>query len=121
MNTLPPPPGVILVTDRSVRCDRALETAARLARASGLDPTAVTVAERSTALLHEAGDHPPSWYQPPSPYVRAERELHRDLVATGLEWRTRVLEDDEALAGIVEAERARLSGTDTLIVAGPVR
>ena len=38
-----PHPGIVLATDRTARCDRALETATRLARASALEPAAVTV------------------------------------------------------------------------------
>lgn len=116
-----PHPGIVLATDRTARCDRALETATRLARASALEPAAVTVVEPTTALLDEVGGRAPAWYEPPSPHVRAERELHRDLVASGLAWRTRVLDDAQALVAAVEQERARLSGAETLIVSGPVR
>ncbi|HNR91707.1 MAG TPA: universal stress protein [Dokdonella sp.] len=116
------PPRVILSTDRSARCDRALARATRLAGEFGAEAVAVSVVEKSSALAEEvaAMQDPPSWYHAPSARVRAERELHRELAATGIAWRMQVVDDDDdgRWRATFEHEAAR---ADTMIVCGPMR
>ena len=117
----PSRPTIVLATDRSARCDRALEAATRLARAFGNGAIAVSVVEASSALLEEAATSVPTWYQPPSPRVRTERGLHADLDATGLTWTALVLDDAHALSSELAQAQARAGDGGLLVVSGPVR
>lgn len=97
------PRSILLATDLSARCDRALDRANRLAAAWGADLFALTVVEPAesdpafAALL-------PSWRQPADPVERAARRLRADLPADAADVTPLVGEGDpaEVIARVAE-------------------
>lgn len=77
-----PPSTVLLATDLSCRCDRAMDRAAELARRWHARLVALTVIAPDhdpQALRRSVGQ--PSWRQGPDPLEAAEYRLHADLSA----------------------------------------
>jgi nucleotide-binding universal stress UspA family protein len=104
-----PPKKILLATDLSSRCDRALDRAAALAEQWDSALVVLHVLERSDAGTLEAGQLP-SWRRPPDPVSLARKQLHADIgVVAG---KATVLIDEgnpvEAILRSAEAERCDL-------------
>lgn len=79
------PRKILLATDLSARCDRALDRAAALAAAWQAELIAVHALEQSDDFY--AGDlreRLPSWRRPPDASVIVEEQLRRDMLHTGV-------------------------------------
>ena len=75
-----PPRKILLATDLSARCDRALDRAAQLARQWNAELLVVHAVEPANPVspwpdVEEA----PSWRRPPDPRGAIERQIRRDL------------------------------------------
>jgi nucleotide-binding universal stress UspA family protein len=109
---------VLLASDMSARCDRALDRAAQLARAwqaelvviHALDPSGVERNQRLSMSL-------PSWRVPEQWQARVARRLREDIREEGLAADVRVVEGAPATAVLDAALRERAA----LIVAGIAR
>lgn len=73
---------VILATDLSARCDRALGRASMLAAAWSAELVVVHALEPVLSVM--PGKHCPSWRRPPDPVTKAKRHVLDDLTYTGI-------------------------------------
>jgi nucleotide-binding universal stress UspA family protein len=90
-----PPNRLLLATDLSARCDRALDRAAQLARQWQL-PLLVVHATTQVAESWPAADDAPSWRQAPDRTAIIERQIRRDLGERISELTIHVAEGDPA-------------------------
>lgn len=96
-NVIPPAPRrILLATDLSARCDRALDRAGMLADHWDAELVALHVIEDRAALQRRRETRAPSWRRPPDPLAVAERQLRRDLDGLGRRLTTIVQEGDPA-------------------------
>jgi nucleotide-binding universal stress UspA family protein len=93
---MPSPNRILLATDLSARCDRALDRAAQLARQWRLPLLVVHAAPQATGELWPAADDAPSWRQQPDRAAIVERQIRRDLGEQIGELTIRVDEGDPA-------------------------
>jgi nucleotide-binding universal stress UspA family protein len=92
------PARLVLATDMSARCDRALSRAAQLARAWGAAVEVLHAVSPAEAAFRDRGPAPPAWRRP-EPWVRTvERRLQEDLAAEGIDATVRVVTDAPAQA-----------------------
>ena len=115
MNTAasnPIPGTILLATDLSARCDRALDRAVQLARQWQARLVAVTVVDPGTLSETRVRAAPlPSWGgSDGGPIARTLRQMHRDAAATDLDIAVRVEEGkvNETLARVAAEEGAGL-------------
>jgi nucleotide-binding universal stress UspA family protein len=92
----PSPRKILLATDLSARCDRALDRAGMLADHWDAELVALHVIEDRAALQRRSDARAPSWRRPPDPLGIAERQLRRDLQGLGRRLTTIVQEGDPA-------------------------
>jgi nucleotide-binding universal stress UspA family protein len=92
----PLPRKVLLATDLSARCDRALDRAAMLAKAWGSQLIALHVVEDRAALQRRSDALAPSWRRRPDPVDIAQRQLSSDLGTLDASLVTLVREGDAA-------------------------
>lgn len=112
------PRGILLATDLSARCDRALDRAAQLSQGWGAQLVALHVlaAESELRAFEEAHDvH--SWQRPADPLTVAQRQLKASLLQ-GPESVTAVVEEGDPAEVIARVADARACG---LIVTGTAR
>lgn len=114
-----PPSALLLATDLSARCDRALDRAAQLAAQWDARLVAATVApdERAQEIRDEVLPLP-AWARRESPPETARRRLRRDLDDAGLTRAEAVIAHGAPGPALLEAARARDCG---LIVLGIAR
>lgn len=112
------PRAILLATDLSGRCDRALDRAVLLARAWNARLLALSVVEPEVGRAGDVplGD-PPAWARPQDPVEAAERQLREDAAASDVDIAIRVLEGHPG-ERILELARAEGCG---LIVTGTAR
>jgi nucleotide-binding universal stress UspA family protein len=85
MTESPVPPRILLATDLSARCDRALARAALLARAWQSELTVAHVVHAAEVARHDRlTSAAPSWRRPESWALTLERMLRADLAAEGI-------------------------------------
>jgi len=104
---------ILLATDLSCQCDRALDRAALLARTRNVKLVVVHAIASPTPVVDE-----PSWRRPPSPKQRAARRIRDDLEALPFHPVDIVIEQAEPSQLIVETATDRHCG---LIVTGVAR
>ncbi|HZX69462.1 MAG TPA: universal stress protein [Rhodanobacter sp.] len=73
------PGRILLATDLSARCDRALDRAARLATEWQVPLLVVHAMPRDVVTSWPSTDDTPSWRQPPDTVAAIERQIRRDL------------------------------------------
>ena len=73
------PDRILLASDLSARCDRALDRAARLANEWQVPLLVVHAMSREAADSWPPTDDTPSWRQPPDTLATIERQIRRDL------------------------------------------
>lgn len=112
-----PPKKVLLATDLSSRCDRALDRASALARLWNAGLVAAHVLEPHPANLKDRGEETLSWRRPPRQSARVAEQIRRDLVDSADPVTVRVAEGDPA-ERIEEIAREEGCG---LIVTGVAR
>ena len=79
-----PPRKILLATDLSARCDRALDRAASLAAEWNAELLAVHALEQpEDVLAPEARARLPSWRRPPDPVRVVEEQLRHDMMQSG--------------------------------------
>ena len=110
-----PPKRILLATDLSARCDRALDRAVSLAAQWQARLVVLHVLEDEPATLREAGL--PSWRRPPDPATLARKQLLAD-VGSIAEKATIIIEQGEPAEAILR--HAEAEGCD-LIVTGVAR
>lgn len=110
-----PPRRMLLATDLSARCDRALDRAVSLAAQWQAHLVVLHVLEDEFATLREAGL--PSWRRPPDPAALARKQLLADLGSIA-EQATVVIEQGDPTEAILR--HAEAEGCD-LIVTGVAR
>lgn len=111
-----PPKAVLLATDLSSRCDRALDRALQLAQRWNARLIVLTVVEPEPRT-HEPVFELPSWRRPANRTNAVEIHLKRDLQECGHPFDVRVI-DGEPVAGILKV--AKCENAD-LIVTGIAR
>jgi nucleotide-binding universal stress UspA family protein len=74
-----PPKKILLATDLSARCDRALDRAVSLAAAWKAQIVAVHVMESDTVRVMNGADPVPSWRRPPDPKKLAEGRIRSEI------------------------------------------
>ena len=79
------PRAVLLATDLSARCDRAMARAVQLCRHWNARLVAVSVAPREDATIERELLPPPDWARPFAPFEDARLQLRRELEAAGVE------------------------------------
>lgn len=85
MNEQTPPSRIVLATDMSARCDRALDRAAQLAHAWRSTLAVIhTVPAAEVAERDRLSAAAPSWRRPESWSATLERQLRADLAAQGI-------------------------------------
>lgn len=109
------PQRILLATDLSHRCDRALDRAVALARAWGAELIAATIIEPGPA--DDRTRRSSSWRRQASPTERMHWRLSRDTASVGGDIRIVIEEGDPAAALIAIAEREQCD----LIVTGIAR
>ncbi|MCC6984487.1 MAG: universal stress protein [Bauldia sp.] len=110
-----PPKRILIATDLSARCDRALDRAISLAKAWGADLTAVHALERHSPFYDEdLQERLPSWRQK-DPAAIVQGEFRRDVAGTGI---ATVVERGDPVEVILRAAQA--TNAD-LIVTGLAR
>lgn len=110
------PKTVLLATDLSSRCDRALDRSLQLAQRWDARLVLVTVVEPET-LAHELAVEGPSWRRPPGRTTAVEAQLRRDLQGCGHPIEVRVA-DGEPVAAILDVAKSEHAD---LIVTGIAR
>lgn len=91
-----PPRRILLATDLSARCDRALDRAAALASAWKAEIVAVHALEQSgDVFTQEVERRLPSWRRAPDPVRLVEEQLRHDMLQTGVDIQA-VVEKGEA-------------------------
>jgi nucleotide-binding universal stress UspA family protein len=113
----PLPSRILLATDLSARCDRALDRAGILADEWDTELVALHVIEEAGALQWRSDTSAPSWRRPLEPLDIAQRQLRKDLQTSGRHLTTLVKEGDPAE---VIARTAVELGCD-LVVTGVAR
>jgi nucleotide-binding universal stress UspA family protein len=112
------PRKILLATDLSARCDRALDRSAALAATWGAELIAVNALEQSDDFYAETLDRRlPSWRRPPDAALLVEHQLRLDLAEAGAKV-SAVVERGEPADVILRVAAAR--GCD-LIVTGLAR
>ena len=111
-----PPNRILLATDLSARCDRALDRAAQLARQWQL-PLLVVHAAPRTSESWPVADDAPSWRQAPDRTAAIERQIRRDLGERIDELSIHVAEGDPA--AVILAATAREGGDLVVLGAAP--
>ena len=109
------PNRILLATDLSARCDRALDRAAQLARQWQL-PLLVVHAAPRTSESWPVADDAPSWRQAPDRTAAIERQIRRDLGERIGELSIHVAEGDPA--AVILAATAR-EGGDLVVLGAP--
>ncbi len=91
------PRKILLATDLSCRCDRALDRAAELARSWKAEVVVVHALKRATGSLLGGEARPlPSWRRPEDRAQVVARQLKRDMTGPNIEVSIVVEEDDPA-------------------------
>lgn len=109
-----PPKKILLATDLSPRCDRALDRAAQLCRQWNAGLLALHVLDPAENFLErDYLDELPSWRRPPDRQALAEARLRRDLPEGVEALSVRVEEGDPAK---VIDEVAREEGCDLIVI-----
>ena len=108
-----PPKKILLATDLSARCDRALDRAAQLARQWGAQLLIVHAIDRKTASLSEAAYPLPSWRRSPDPALAIQERIRRDLRDEVDQLKIHVEEGDPAQVILDTVDR---EGCDLVIV-----
>lgn len=107
--TVRAPRRILLATDFSARCDRALDRAALLAAGWDAELIVLHVLEEERAVSREPGPLP-SWRRPVDPQQVAERQLRADLAE--LPRQTAVVVEsgapDEVIAGVAQSHACDL-------------
>lgn len=111
------PKKILLATDLSARCDRALDRAAALAAAWQAELVAVHALEQNDDFYADFDRHMPSWRRGPDPGRIVEDQLRRDMMGVAAQV-TAVAERGEPTELILRV--AREQGCD-LIVTGIAR
>ncbi len=112
------PRGILLATDLSGRCDRALDRAVLLARRWGARVVAMTVIEPDASAPQQTSrPDTPDWYVQEDPVRVATRSLARAAGADDVDWKVRV---EEGHAGRNLLRVAEEEGC-SLIVTGVAR
>lgn len=103
------PKTVLLATDLSSRCDRALDRSLQLAQRWNARLVLVTVVEPD-ALAHELAVEGPSWRRPPGRTTAVEAQLRRDLQGCGHPIEVRVVDGEpvDAILDVAKSEHADL-------------
>lgn len=112
-----PPEAVLLSTDMSVRCDRALDRAASLAAQWGAKLVVLHVLEEAAPDLTAAAGIIPSWHRPTDPAAEVMRELVADVGPLAANAAI-VIEHGDTVAAILRTVEEKASG---LIVTGVAR
>jgi nucleotide-binding universal stress UspA family protein len=92
----PLPSRILLATDLSARCDRALDRAGVLADEWDAELVALHVIESTGALQRRGNASAPSWRRPLEPLDIAQRQLRKDLQSSGRHLTTLVKEGEPA-------------------------
>jgi nucleotide-binding universal stress UspA family protein len=108
-----PPKRILLGTDLSARCDRALDRAAQLACQWQVPLLVVHAAPRTTVESWPAADDVPSWRQTPDQTAVIERQIRRDLGERIGELTILIAEGDPAQ---VILEAAAREGGDLIVL-----
>lgn len=111
------PARIVLATDLSPGCDRALDRAAQLAAQWQLPLLVIHALPRDAVDSWPVGDDAPSWRQPPDTRATIERQVRRDLRHTVAQLTVHTAEGPPADV-ILEAANG---GQDDLIVLGAGR
>jgi len=111
-----PPKKILLATDLSARCDRALDRALALASEWQAGLVVVHVLENASPVPDES-DAQPSWRRPPNARSAAEMRARADLSAVAAD-ATVVIESGDAAEAILRTARTHDCG---LIVTGVAR
>jgi nucleotide-binding universal stress UspA family protein len=103
------PKRILLATDLSCRCDRALDRAVQLARQWKAELVVLTVIEPSSAPSRRPSDAP-SWRRAPDARERARRHLTRDAVASDVSMSLHIEEGDvlQAVLRVADAQQCDL-------------
>lgn len=106
---------ILLATDLTCRCDRALDRAVNLSQELNAELVAAHVANSPSTLQHRLESGGRSWRNIPDPLARARRQLERYLGAVPASARGIVEEGDpaEKLVEIAEREQCDLIVTGT--------
>jgi nucleotide-binding universal stress UspA family protein len=107
------PNRILLATDLSARCDRALDRAAQLARQWRLPLLVVHAAPLTTVESRPATDDAPSWRQAPERTAVIERQIRRDVGERTTELTIHVAAGDPA--EVIQEATAR-DGTDLIVL-----
>lgn len=110
------PKTVLLATDLSSRCDRALDRSLQLARRWNARLVLVTVVEPASAARDSVFEAP-SWRRPPGRTTAVEARLRRDLQGCGHPIELKVV-DGEPVAAILDVAKSEHAD---LIVTGIAR
>lgn len=110
------PQRILVATDLTVRCDRAVDRALHLAREFGAEVIAAYVMDPADTPQHEFDRRRRAWHRIPDPVERMRWKLRRDLAAASDEIRAIVEEGDPAEKIIEIAVREQCD----LIVTGAV-
>ena len=111
-----PPNRILLATDLSARCDRALDRAAQLARQWQLPLLVVHASSRAAAEPWPVAEDVPSWRQLPDRAALIERQIRRDLDERISELTVHVAEGGPAE---VILEAAACDGSDLIVLGAP--
>lgn len=111
-----PPKRILLATDLSARCDRALDRAAQLARQWQVPLLVVHAASRATVESWPVAEDVPSWRQLPDRAALIERQIRRDLGEGISELTIHVSEGDPAE---VILEATARDGGDLIVLGAP--
>ncbi len=108
-----PPHRILLATDLSARCDRALDRAAQLARQWQVPLLVVHAAPPATVESWPVTDGAPSWRQVPERTALIERQIRRDLDQRISDLTILVVEGEPAE---VILEAAARDGSDLIVL-----
>ncbi|MGE0116885.1 MAG: universal stress protein [Dongiaceae bacterium] len=90
------PRKILLATDLSCRCDRALDRAAELARSWKADVVVVHALKQAEVLIGDEARPLPSWRRPEDRAQIVARQLKHDMTGSNIELSIVVEEDDPA-------------------------
>jgi nucleotide-binding universal stress UspA family protein len=101
-----PPKKILLATDMSPRCDRALDRAVSLSEQWQAELVVLHALEEPATDMLEAGEKPPSWRRPPDPVVVASKQLIADVGVIAKKAKIIIEEGDpvEVIDRLVEGE-----------------
>lgn len=95
-----------LATDMSVRCDRALDRALRLAGEFGAELVAAHVVDPADTPQYQLTGTRRSWRKLPDPTERMRRRLERDVANASVNVRT-IVEEGDAVETLIEVASGR--------------